>query len=563
MLSHCKGKNLKLLTLPYWVDDKTLVQVESLTELEHFGIDNCQNVSNIGFLRNLKKLKSLNLKKCGDWDLSPIRSLTALEELALSGPDTNKSLFHSNCGGNLEYSSDSHLAVLGTLNKLKSLSLVEIMLVDLSFLSTFSELEKLELVECKSIFDLASIGHLTHLRHLNLKGNSEIRNLPALAHLVNLETLNFNRCNISDLSSIRNLINLRELHLGRSKVTDLSALNQLCHLEHLSLIHCDKINDITPLSNNKRLKFLSLRGCAGTTTGFSALNQLTNIETLDLRGVHNLNTLDFVYHMPRIHTLRFGGHKINNKELKKLSAQKTLKHLSISSSRGNECITDISALSSLNELQTLYLNLNNFVNLTPLKSLYKLRKVGLRSFTETLESFPELRQMEEISLNSIHVYSCYGDDTPLKDLSCYSHLKNLKRFRFSLQDIQINSMSTLANIPKLKTAEVSLINRHSLQPLILLTNLENITCYYLNDIDDFSYLSNLTALKKITLFNCNKLSDFSFLSNLTQLHTLILYISRPQKKTLLESIKKFRDVPIIKIKVFDADKYDYYRTQKW
>ena len=138
--------------------------------------------------------------------------------------------------------------------------------------------------------DLASLTELSYLGDLT---GSTIESLEGLQYAVNLKRLSFSEISPDSYSPIANLTKLETLDLEDSSRGDLSFLTNLTNLVELNLgsyLFGNRIEDITPLQNLKKLEKLNLAGFyeialpSGDIEDISPLEGLTNLTELDLGG---------------------------------------------------------------------------------------------------------------------------------------------------------------------------------------------------------------------------------------------------------------------------------------
>ena len=139
--------------------------------------------------------------------------------------------------------------------------------------------------------DLASLTELSYQG--DIEYGPTIENLEGLQYAVNLERLRLNEIAPGDYSPIANLTKLETLDLEDSSRGDLSFLTNLTNLVELNLgsyLFGNRIEDITPLQNLKKLEKLNLAGFyeialpSGDIEDISPLEGLTNLTELDLGG---------------------------------------------------------------------------------------------------------------------------------------------------------------------------------------------------------------------------------------------------------------------------------------
>jgi len=215
---------------------------------------------------------------------------------------------------------------------------------------------------------------------------------------------------------------LEILHLGNKNITDITLLKYFTGIKELDLSD-NKIKDITPIANLTQLKSLEISN--NPITDINALEKLIELESLGL-------------------------YKINVKNKYVLASLKALKFLSISDQ------TDIfETIGSLNNLETLYINRTDNLNLCDLNSLTSLKRLSM-------------------SANDI------------SDISCLKSLKNLEYL--TLQNNPIDDISVLSNYSKLSSVD---LRDTSIKDIRVLKDLKKIDTVIIDDtqVKDASPLS--------------------------------------------------------------------------
>ncbi len=172
---------LKKLNLNYcWFD--TYEPLSELKYLEFLELKSCgtakggKKMTDIGWVRNLKKLKHLNLCHNAIKDISPIEELTALTWI--------------NLGDNKL--TDESLEIIAKLTNLKSLYLYK----------------------QSSITDVTPLKTLNALVKLNLGNNKKLKTLEPLASLKSLENLIIYSTGVEDISYLPKFKKLKEVDLA-------------------------------------------------------------------------------------------------------------------------------------------------------------------------------------------------------------------------------------------------------------------------------------------------------------------------------------------------------------
>lgn len=196
-----------------------------------------EDVADLGALRHLRQLRSLDIGYTDVVDLTPLSSLDRLVKL---------DLFRSK-------------------------------VTDLTPLSSLTQLEELSLLRAKAV-DLRPLATLINLKSLNLH-QTEVSDITPLCHLKSLRELYLGETKVSDLEALRHLDQLEDLYLSDTQVTNLEPLGSLPRLETLSL-EWTPVSDLQPLSSLPRLRSLSLVDTH--VIDLSPLMSLPRLESVDL-----------------------------------------------------------------------------------------------------------------------------------------------------------------------------------------------------------------------------------------------------------------------------------------
>ena len=149
-----------------------------------------------------------------------------------------------------------------------------------------------------------------------------IKNLLGLENAVNLEKIDLNENEISDLSPIAKLNKLTKLSLIRNRISNLQPLSELTNLEYLDL-YANKIVDISPLAKLTNLKHLDLHNnndqtgdpvhptISGGIKDISVVKNLTKLEMLSL-GSNNITDITPIKNLTNIKDLVLAGNHISD-----------------------------------------------------------------------------------------------------------------------------------------------------------------------------------------------------------------------------------------------------------
>ena len=173
--------------------------------------------------------------------------------------------------------------------------------------------------EGKNILTTISLKDTPEFKFIQTHG---IKNLLGLENAINLEKLDLNENEISDLSPIAKLNKLTKLSLIRNRISDLHPLSELTNLEYLDL-YANKIEDISPLAKLTNLKHLDLHNnndqtgdpvhptISGGIKDISVVRNLTKLEMLSL-GSNNISDITPIKNLSNIKDLVLGGNHISD-----------------------------------------------------------------------------------------------------------------------------------------------------------------------------------------------------------------------------------------------------------
>jgi internalin A len=200
------------------------------------------------------------------------------------------------------------LGPLRNLSALSTLDLARCYrITDLGPLRSLLGLCTLNLAECVGITDLKPLENLTALSDLDVSG-CRIKDLNALRRLHALSTLKLKLCPITELEPLQNLPALSTLFLyGCAEVRDLTPLGKLSALSALYLDRCHGITDLRPLQSLPALVYLNLSECIGVTdlTPLRNIPTLTRLDLTDCTPVKHFQPIQSL--LDRLHTLILYG----------------------------------------------------------------------------------------------------------------------------------------------------------------------------------------------------------------------------------------------------------------
>lgn len=353
---------------------------------------------------------------------------------------------------------DITLADIKSIYRLKLPSGVK----SLDDLRHFMNMEYLD-AEKLDISDITPLGALTNLHVLYLQRN-RISDVSPLKSLVKLQVLSLNGNEVSAVAPLSSLTGLRELYLKENKFSGIAELNNLTQLRILYL-DSNSIKEVGPMTGLQNLSLLSLEG--NGLVGIKGLSDATGLRHLNLAS-NNITDINPLKSLKNLELLYLQRNAVSN--IQALTALLNLKELSMNGNRFN----DIGALEGLTKLERLYLKENKIADITPLKSLLSLQELSLdKNQVSDLTPVAGLTQLTDLSIPGNKI----TDITPLKGLAALNVL--------SLNRNTIADLKPLAALTSLKKLYIKDNKVENLEPLKGLVSLQEL---YLegNPISDYS-----------------------------------------------------------------------------
>lgn len=227
------------------------------------------------------------------------------------------------------------------LTNLTELSVAQNKLTDITPVAGLTNLEHLD-VGINEVADISAVKGLSKLYDLRA-GSNKIVDLAPLKDL-NLQYVNLDSNNISDISYLEGSDNLVTLDISSNKVSDISVIANKDALTSLRVGYNADLADITPVAGLTNLKQLSFDS--------SKVSDITPVE-----GLTNLTELYFSYN--DVTNIAPVGSLVN------------LKNLWFS----NNDVTSLAPLANLTALDKLYVADNKISDLTPVKDLTSLTEL--------------------------------------------------------------------------------------------------------------------------------------------------------------------------------------------
>ncbi|MFS1132862.1 leucine-rich repeat domain-containing protein [Enterococcus hirae] len=235
--------------------------------------------------------------------------------------------------------------------------------------------------------DITPIANLTKMKNLNIANNKSLSDISSLKNLTALENLDADYSNISDLTALSNMTQLKVLHIPFNPLKSLKGLENCKELTGLDL-NGDQYSDITPIANLTKLKTLGIANNKNL-TDISSLKNLTALENLyaDFSGISDITALSNMTQLKVLH--------IPFNPLKSLNG-----------------------LQNCKELTELDLNGDQYSDLTPIANLTKMKTLGIAN-DKNLSDISSLKNLTAL-------VNLYLDNSNVSDISVLANLTNLR-----------------------------------------------------------------------------------------------------------------------------------------
>ena len=225
---------------------------------------------------------------------------------------------------------------------------------------TVEDMERLRNFDArnKDIHDLTGLQFATNIDRLNLDDN-QISDLSPIAGLIGLHVLRFSRNPISDMSPVRGLTDLTRLEMHGTPISDLSPITGLINLEKLAFPLCN-ISDLSPLAG-----LINLKNIDAWRNPISDLSPLVRLAKLEVIGVGDTEISDL---KPLVGLTGLKDIDIQNNDISDISFLAGLTGLTRLTLAFND-ISDISPLAGMINLKWLVINHNEISDLSPLDGI--------------------------------------------------------------------------------------------------------------------------------------------------------------------------------------------------
>jgi internalin A len=371
------------------------------------------------------------------------------------------------------------LTGLGAASNLLTLDISFNQLTNLSPITGLQNLAQLH-AGWNPLTDCSPLAALTNLTFLDMN-SAQLTNLSPLGGLHNLVQLVVPWNHVLDASPVAGLTNLYWLDIGGNRdasndsITNITVLGELKHLQWLSLYYLS-VTNLSPLAGLTSLTNLDVSWNFNP-TNFGALNGLSNLTLLHVTE-DNVSNILFVSNLPKLQDLDFGYNNVADlspvlgrnltslmvyynsplTNVQLVAGFPQLAHLSV----GGDNLTNVSFVSSLTNLQELWLNGDpNVADITPVLGLTNLWHLDVDGdeFTN-LADLATLVNLTDLEMNTMV--------TP-PDISFLSQMVNLNSL--DLGNDQVGNLTALTNLTQMGNLYLNNDFLTDISPLLFLPNL--------------------------------------------------------------------------------------------
>jgi Leucine-rich repeat (LRR) protein len=446
-----------------------------------------------------------------------VRNLTTLRGVdwhisSLCGLEWATNLTTLHLGNNLI----SDLRVLTNLTGLTNLVLYNNLATNLTPLTKLTNLNMLDLRLNPGITGFGPLSSLTNLSTLYLGGNA-ISNIAVLPPLNRLAFLDLDNNGITNASLLAGMTNLAGLDLGYNPNLNVQTLAGLTNVTSLYLSG-NSLTNVAFLQNFPQLTNLCLY--ANLFTDISPIQGLANLRCLNLGANPAITNFSSLSSLTNLEALW-----VNNNSLATLSFIQPLGRLTYLAAHGNS-ITTAASLSGLTSLTVVGLENNLLTDSAGLSGLTNLAILGLGANSITNPVLP----------NGLVSLSLYGNQ--IASVSSLGGLSNLMHLNLAANPVaNFSGLAVLTNLTTLSLFADGISNLAVLPPLVQLTSLDlggnrisNVSLLQSftnllslnvssNQIANAAPLSTLVGLASLDI-GSNNVADWSFLSSLINLRSL-------------------------------------------
>ena len=287
--------------------------------------------------------------------------------------------------------------------------------------------------------------------HDNSEHGVRVKSLEGLQYAENLEKLSMVNQAFDDISPLANLTKLKYLDLrnvakNSHGIKDLSPLAKLTNLEYLNLFKAEPIN-VNELENLVKLKSLNLGAAKINSVSFAS--KMINLEYLnlehnefaDVTALEDLVNLKTLLLDSTVKTWITDTSKSRIKDISKLNKLTKLEELGVS----NNDIDNIDVVKNFKKLNKFHATNNNITNFESLLSLRGLQEVWIQENKNNIVKSPEnyLKAKELFNKLNKGIYgkedvatidSLLNADSNVKKFFSEVAVKTLEKYKEELQE---------------------------------------------------------------------------------------------------------------------------------
>ena len=415
----------------------------------------------------------------------------------------------------------------------------------ISFLKNNTALYRLDLSNNSNLKQISYLKNITGLKHFLLTNDENIET----SCIVELKDI-LAKCELLDMPS--------KYYLGLDNSTKMNLSNLSLTDEDIMLLKNNTIIESLNLSNNKELSNEKLQ---------EVLSTCTNIKAINLSGVSNLESIEFIKFMPNLITLDIRDTKVVDLSLLNNNVP-NLGTLCIN----NENIDLTAIQEKISKLGKSYdrelvgnsfgLAINNPKLIQKLKDCTEITSLIMYNSTGETNTTIDLSNCEKLTYLHSRGNSCtiiipnsleeINSEDPNFD---YTNHDNLKRIRLTWSGLTNSSFANLctqlADSNKLQSIEIgslSVSNKIDFSPIKNLkdTTLQSFNLYGNTSLDKYQLdsiegIEEITSLKNINI-DWTTLTSMPDLSNLTNLETIKITNSSIKDLTPIANCTNIKEI---------------------
>jgi len=494
------------------------------------------------YLSNFSNLKSLDLQRFDEMiGLNEIYHLK-LEELQISGfnPSNDDKV-------NMEKSGFPETNQKWGFKHLQSLILdlpsdpkfPKSMVQNLDFLSEIISLKSLEVKVILPYssdngklteFSILGLEKLVDLEYLRIAAN--VKSIVPLTDMKALKYLKIESKLLTNTDGIKSTMLEMATFFNCISLEDIAGISNAINLEYLYFNSSEKLEDLKPLSANRKLQILELNG-----TSVKTLEGLENAENLIALGLSKtpILNLDAIINLSKIKY-------IDARTCEKLKSLNGLQNsLNLKEIDCSGCISlgGLEGLDNCKDLVSIYIDNTKIKNLSPLINCSKIFQNG-----KGVGDVQEFKKIEEkfsvISTNIKNLHTFTGFYFGIED----DDLLNRSWNDPAISEFSIDNCPNLESIEGIKNAGVQLLkisNCPKIKKVDYLSEFSNLQCCDFSDcieLESVEILANLSKMERLFLRNCDKVKPKPRFTVMDSIEKLNDYLSKFRKNIPKVEISK-------------------------